>query len=157
MSIRSVWFSLSVLLLAATAPAAAQSGRAHLGPHLAYQVDAEMVGLGAQLGVPVARQLEFYPSFDIYFPDNGSAWGLNFDLKYRITNRVSNWLYLGGGLNLSGSKPDRGASHTTSRANLLMGIESLRGPVHPFAEVRAMLGSGSTAQLAAGLNFTIGR
>ena len=157
MPIRPIVLSLGALLFIAAPPATAQTARSHLGPHLSYQVDAEWVGLGAQLGVPVARQLEFYPSFDIYFPDGGSAWGVNFDLKYRVTNRTSNWLYLGGGLNFTGSKPNRGDTHTTARANLLMGIESLRGPVHPFAEVRAMLGSGSTAQLAAGINFTIGR
>ena len=138
------------------ASAGAQTTRAHFGPRISYNADAELFGVGAQFGVPIARQLEFYPSFDIFFPDNYSMWGLNMDLKYRVNNQPRNWLYVGGGLNFTGTKPDRGSSHTEARANLLAGIESLRGSVHPFGELRAILGNGSTVQLSAGLNFTLG-
>jgi hypothetical protein len=156
MKIRSTFLVLAALVLAGSVPAHAQTSALHLGPRLSYNVDAEMLGVGAQLGVPVARQLEFYPSFDIFFPDQGSSWALNMDLKYRVSSELRNWLYVGGGLNLSGNKPDRGESNTRARANLLAGVESLRGNVHPFAELRAILGSGSTMQLSAGLNFTLG-
>jgi hypothetical protein len=157
LSLRSLRLPVVALLLVLPAGVSAQEGRAHFGPRLSYNVDAEMFGVGAQLGVPVARQLEFYPSFDIFFPDRGSAWGINLDLKYRVSPAASNLLYLGGGVNMSGNKPEGGNSNTRARANLLAGIESRRGPVHPFAELRAILGSGSTVQLAAGLNFTLAR
>jgi hypothetical protein len=107
----------------------AQTNRAHLGPRLTYNFDAELFGIGAQLGVPIARQLEFYPSFDIYFPESGSMWALNADLKYRITtDRSADWLYVGGGVNITGL--DRGsADRTKAGANILFGVEPLRGRV----------------------------
>ena len=39
--------------------------------------------------------------------------------------------------------------------NLFGGIQSLKGRIHPFAEMRFIVNDNSTAQLAAGLNFTL--
>jgi hypothetical protein len=135
--------------------ATAQTSQTHLGPHIGYNFDLEEASLGAQLGVPVARFLEFYPSFDWYLVDAGSFWAVNADLKLRVEGRNTRWLYLGGGLNISNRTDDDDVSRSDSRANFFIGAESLVGRIHPFVELRALLGNGSSAQLAAGLNFTL--
>ena len=146
------------LVLAATmaATAQAQTDKLHLGPRLSYQFDLEELGLGVQLGVPIARHLEFYPSFDYFFVDPGTFWNLNADLKYRLPSPSVEWLYLGGGLNIarsSGSADNSG--RTRAGVNVFIGFESLAGRVHPFGEFRFTANDGSTGQLAAGLNFTL--
>jgi hypothetical protein len=144
----------TVLVMGATASAQAQTHATHFGPRLSYNFDAEAVGVGVQLGVPIARQLEFYPSFDIFFPSVGSLLGVNADIKYRIGRADLSWLYVGTGLNIARTSY-RGNSHSDAGLNLFGGIESLKGRVHPFGEVRFTVGNGSTAQLAGGLNFTM--
>ena len=139
--------------LTAATPVAAQTGRAHLGPRLIYDFDVEEFGVGAQLSVPVARQLEFYPSFDYFFVNPGSLTQLNVDLKYRVPADF-NWLYVGAGLNVS-RRSFRDEGHTDTGLNLFGGYESLRGRVHPFLELRIVAGDGSRVQLAGGLNFTL--
>jgi hypothetical protein len=139
-----------VLMLALAGTAQAQTHKMHLGPRLSYQFDAEEIGLGAQFSVPVAKQLEFYPSFDIFFTSPSSLWSFNADLKWRVAPTSVSWLYLGTGLNLMGSGDGSNAG-----LNLFGGIESLKGRIHPFAEMRFIVNDNSTAQLAAGLNFTL--
>lgn len=144
-----------VLTSAFAAAAQAQTSRLHIGPRISYQFDLEEVGLGVQVGVPVARHLEFYPSFDYFFVDPGSFWNLNADLKYRLEGQGLNWLYLGTGVNIARASAG-GASNTDAGLNLFAGVESLKGRVHPFGEFRFTVGDGSTAMIAAGLNFTLG-
>jgi len=160
MRIRTLTTSLGLaafVLAANPASSEAQTPRVHLGPRLTYNFDLESFGIGAQIGFPIARRLEFYPSFDGYFVDSGSAWALNADLKYRLSsNRSGEWFYIGGGLNISGFSAGD-SDHTDAGANLLAGIEPLRGRVHPFGEARLILGDGSSFQLAGGLNITLGR
>lgn len=50
-----------VLVSAVAGKAGAQTSRLHLGPRIFYQFDLEKIGLGVQLGVPIAHHLEFYP------------------------------------------------------------------------------------------------
>lgn len=141
-------------LIATSATAAAAQGRAHFGPRLSYHLDYEAVGLGAQLGLPIARNLEFYPSGDVFFRDDDSRWSVNADLKYRIAATAVPWFYAGTGLNIA----QRGGNNSSSAGlNLFMGMESRTGRVHPFVEFRYTANDGSTAQLAAGLNFTLAR
>jgi hypothetical protein len=144
---------VAVAALAGTAQA--QTNRLHLGPRLSYQFDVEKLGVGAQLGVPMANRLEFYPSFDYYFVDHGSFFNLNADLKYRIAPVTLHWFYVGTGLNIA--RASNGGSDTNAGVNLFAGAESLKGRVHPFAELRFTAGDGSTGQISAGLNFTLGR
>ncbi|MEZ4411792.1 MAG: hypothetical protein R2910_02235 [Gemmatimonadales bacterium] len=139
---------LLALLFAGTAQAQSQS--VHFGPRLSYQFDAEAIGLGAQLSVPIASHVEFYPSFDVFFVDPGSLWSLNVDLKWRVAPASASWLYLGTGLNIMD-----GGGDSQAGLNLFGGIQSLKGQVHPFAEMRFVVNDNSTAQLAAGLNFVL--
>lgn len=147
------------LVLAATmaGTAQAQTDKLHLGPRLSYEFDLEELGLGVQLGVPIARHLEFYPSFDYFFDDAGTDWNLNADLKYRLPSPSVEWLYLGGGLNIARNHRGSPSNNSGTRAgvNVFIGFESLAGRVHPFGEFRFTANNGSTGQLAAGLNFTL--
>jgi len=144
-----------VLASALAGTAQAQTNRLHLGPRISYEFDLEKVGLGAQFSVPIARHLEFYPSFDLFL-NAGSSWNLNADLKYRIASESVHWLYLGAGLNIA--RRGSSAGHDTRAGlNLFAGAESLKGRVHPFAEFRFTANHGSTGQIAAGLNITLGR
>jgi len=145
-----------VLSSALTGTAQAQTSRFHFGPRLSYQFDLEKIGIGAQFSAPIARHLEFYPSFDYFFVSNGSFWNLNADLKYRIPSESVHWLYLGAGLNIARSGVS-GVHNTRAGVNLFAGVESLKGWVHPFAEFRFTANHGSTGQIAAGLNFTLDR
>ncbi len=148
---------LTMLALSATivgtGAVQAQTSKMHLGPRVSYQFDLKDVGLGAQFSAPIAHHLEFYPSFDIFLVDHGSASNLNVDLKYRIGTHSGDWLYLGTGLNVA--RRGNGDSRTDMGVNAFIGAESLRGRVHPFGEFRFTANNGSTGQLAAGLNFTI--
>lgn len=154
MRLRLAAFIMALGGLAATAPsAAAQTGRTHLGPRVIYDFDYEEFGIGAQLSVPVARRLEFYPSFDYFFVEPGSLTQLNVDMKYRVPADF-NWLYVGAGLNVT-RRSVGDFENTDTGLNLFGGYESMRGNVHPFVEVRIVAGDGSRAQLAGGLNFTL--
>ncbi|HEV8197497.1 MAG TPA: hypothetical protein VGP87_12705 [Gemmatimonadales bacterium] len=146
----------TVLVLASVAAGAAQAQthRLHIGPRVSYQFDYEKLGLGGQFSVPVMKQLEFYPSFDYFFVDVGSAWNLNADLKYRFATESIKWLYAGGGLAIA-HRSAAGIGNTDAGLNLFGGVESLKGKIHPFAEFRFTARNGSTAQISAGLNLTL--
>jgi len=144
------------LMPALGAVASAQTNRLHIGPQIAYDFDIEELGLGVQLGVPIARRLEFYPSFMWYFVDPGSFWNLNADLKYRVASSQPHWLYVGTGLNIARSSFE-GTGNTDAGLNLFAGAESLKGRIHPFGEARLIVGDGSRFQIAGGLNITFGR
>jgi hypothetical protein len=145
-----------VLAPAAARVAQAQTGRVHVGPHVTYNFDIEKIGLGAQLGIPLANLIDFYPSFDVFLVDVGSFAAFNADLKLRPAPVTLSPLYLGAGLNLSRAGFE-GHSNTDTNLNLFGGLEGRTGAVHPFAELRAIVGNGSTVQLSAGVNFTLGR
>ena len=137
------------VVLAGTAHA--QDGSLHLGPRLSYQFDADEIGLGAQLSVPIAHHLEFYPSFDVFFTSPNSLWSLNADLKWRLAARSAPWLYLGTGLNVM----ETSGNGSNAGLNLFGGVESAQGRVHPFAEFRMIVNDNTTGQVSAGLNFTL--
>lgn len=151
--IRMIGTALALTLCTATA-LSAQTHRAHIGPRIGYNFDADAVTLGGQLSLPIGRHLEFYPSADVHLVDEGSLYGVNLDLKYRLPARTARWLYVGGGLGIL-SRSVNNNDHTDTGLNLMLGAESLRGRVHPFAEGRIFLSDGSTAQLVGGLNFTL--
>jgi hypothetical protein len=138
------------LTLAGAGTAQAQDKAMHLGPRLSYQFDAEELGVGAQFSVPIASQLEFYPSFDVFFTDPNSLWSFNVDLKWRVAPSSVSWLYLGTGLNVMD-----GGGDSQAGLNLFGGIESLKGRIRPFGELRFIVNDNSTAQMSAGLNFAL--
>jgi hypothetical protein len=144
-------------LMAGTTAARAQTDHSHLGLHLLYNTTYDEAGMGVQFSAPMARHLEFYPSADIYFQSPGTRWQLNADVKYRAFGEKLDWLYLGTGLNLAFFNVDGASAVTRAGWNLIMGAESLRGQVHPFAEARATVQDQTRFQIAAGVNVTLGK
>ncbi|MEO8478166.1 MAG: hypothetical protein ABI542_00930 [Gemmatimonadota bacterium] len=143
-----------ILTVGTTTTLSAQTSRLHLGPRVGYNFDAKALTVGAQLSVPVARHLEFYPSFDFHNVDVGSLYSINLDIKYRIATASADWLYLGTGLGIT-NRSVRNASKSDAGLNLFVGAESLKGRVHPFGEARVTIANGSQAMLVGGLNFTL--
>lgn len=144
-----------LLVPAITAVAHTQTRRLHIGPHVAYEFTNQDFAIGAQFSVPVAHHLEVYPSFDYYFVDPGSLWAVNADLKWRVARERPDWLYVGTGLNIARSSVGT-LHHTDAGLNLIAGVESLKGRIHPFGEGRLIVSDETRFQLAAGLNFTLG-
>ncbi len=147
---------LGALALMATSARAiqAQTHQVHLGPRLSYHFDAEEIGLGVQMGIPLTRHLEFYPSIDNFFVDAGSFVSLNADLKLRVPLEASNWLYVGTGVNFARTS-FRDINNTRTGLNVFLGAESRKGRVHPFGEIRFISNDGTSAQGAIGLNITM--
>lgn len=144
-----------VVLAAAVAPASAQLQRPHLGGRVGANLDFDEVLLGGHATIPITRWIEFYPSVDVYFPDNGSRYALNADLKAYLPGRSELWWYLGGGLNyLRRNVNDNGDGDVG--VNLLGGFETRSGRVHPFVEGRILLHDNTSFQLQGGLNVTLG-
>jgi len=152
---------LGLLLVAASADAQRRRPRFNLGGdrprfggHIGYAFDGvDKVLLGAQASFPVVPRLSFYPSFDYYFVDVGSRWGLNFDLKFRPPTPYGFW-YVGGGLNILHASAG-GVGGTNTNLNLFTGLEGRRGPIRPFAEARLIVGDGSLFQIGGGLSLTL--
>ena len=146
---------LALGLTTGVSGAAQAQGRSHIGPQLGYNFDYEALVIGGQFSAPIGQHLEFYPSFNYYFVDAGSLFAVNVDPKFRLPIEHPNWLYVGGGLNLARASLG-GASNTDVGVNLIAGVETRTGNVHPFGEFRLSAHNGSTIQLVGGLNFTLG-
>lgn len=142
------------IAMAVTTAVGAQTGAVHIGPRVTYNFDFEKTAIGFQAGFPLGNRIDFAPSVDIFFPDNGSLLGFNADIKVRPLPADAAMLYLGTGLNLT-RVAVRSASNTEAGLNLIAGLEGRAGAVHPFAEVRTILADRTSVQLTAGLNFTM--
>jgi hypothetical protein len=150
MTTRAICAALLLGSAVCTSPLAAQ--RAHFGPHVAYNFDIKETAIGAQLHMPVAYGLEFYPSFDYYLVDSGSLLGINADLKFRTPGRP---LYLGGGLNILRTGGGGSSSNDTG-FDVFAGLETRYAWSHPYVEFRGMFHNGnSTLQAAFGINVTL--
>jgi hypothetical protein len=145
----------TVLLAFAAASYAAAQARPHLGGHIGINTDFEDFYLGAHGTFPLSRIVELYPSFDLYFPDNGTLLGINGDFKFLIPTDRGFGFYAGPGLGILYSSFDD-EDDTSVGLNLFGGIESRRGKVHPFLEVRTLVHDDTSFQLAFGLNITLG-
>ncbi|MBC7897508.1 MAG: hypothetical protein H7066_18965 [Cytophagaceae bacterium] len=151
-------FVMAAFILAGAGAAGAQAtGRpTSVGPRVTYNFDAEAVGIGGHALVPLSTNVDFYPSIDIFLPDNGSLLGANLDFRVHPMPRDAAMLYLGAGLNLMRASAG-GSSNTEAGLNLLGGLEARTGVIRPFGELRLMVGDGSSVALAGGLNIIIGR
>lgn len=152
---RAFRWGLPVVLLVGIATAA-PAQRSHVGPRIGVNFDGDDILLGGHFTIPITGSLEFYPSLDVYFPDNGTLLGFNGDLKYSFPTGEQLQFYAGGGINyLYRSVNDN--SDGDFGVNLLGGLEARGSRVHPFVEGRILLHDNSSFQLVGGLNFTIGR
>jgi hypothetical protein len=146
----------AVVLWGAVPTSLAAQERTHLGFRAGYNFEFEEPAVGVHFAVPIARQFDFYPSLDAFLPASGTRLLFNGDVKYRF-NTATVWEpYLGGGLNLLHRRLD-GAGDSELGANLLGGIETRLGNVHPFFEGRVVVQDDASFQLTGGLNITLGR
>jgi hypothetical protein len=146
----------ALALVAVPSPSAAQAERAHLGLRAGYNFELEEPAVGGHFAVPIVRQLDFYPSLDVFLPETGTRMLFNGDLKYRFATASAWGPYMGGGLNMRYRRV-AGSGNSDLGGNLLAGIETRAGNVHPFFEGRLVMMDDATFQLLAGLNFTLGR
>lgn len=136
-----------VVLLAGATVARAAAQRSHFGVHGGYNFDVKEGLIGAQLHMPIARSIEFYPSFDYYLVDAGSLVGFNADLKFLGRHTP---LYFGGGLNILS-----GGGNSDTGFDLFGGFETRYGRTHPYIEGRFLFHNNSTFQLLFGINLTL--
>ena len=142
------------MVMAGSTVAGAQTGAVHVGPRVAYNFDFEEVAIGFHMGLPIGNRIDFYPSIDIFLPDQGSLLGLNADIKLRPLPADAAMFYVGTGLNLTRVSV-RSESNTEAGLNLLAGLEGRTGAIHPFVELRAILADRTSVQLVGGLNITL--
>ncbi|HUL02715.1 MAG TPA: hypothetical protein VLV16_05725 [Gemmatimonadales bacterium] len=134
----------------ATPNAPASPGRLEIGGHFGYSFDFDQTLVGAQLALPIARQLDLYPSLDWYSGSGSPDWGLNLDLRIRPPRLSQTW-YLGSGVNLLWADGLSG-DHTTN-FNVEGGLETRSGSVRPYFELRMIVGDGTALQLVGGAYF----
>jgi hypothetical protein len=144
-----------IMALAAASYGEAQ-GRSHLGPHIGVNTDFNDLLIGVHGTFPAARWLEIYPSFDVFFPDEGTLLGFNGDFKFLIPTESGFGFYAGPGLGILYSKFED-EDDADLGLNLFGGIETRRGNVHPYLEGRVLLHDNTSFQLVFGLNFTLGK
>jgi len=133
----------------------AQTKNLHIGPRVSFDFDAEFVGVGAQVGIPLGNRVEFYPSFDYFFAeDDQKLWAINADIKARIFGQRMEWLYTGAGVAMEHVEVSP-FDDTDPGVNLFIGAETIRGRIHPFAEARLRFADRNSFALSAGLNFTL--
>ena len=152
---RAVVVAVLLLVAASTAQAQRATGRTYFGPHVGLNFDSDDALIGAQFTFPVTNSIEFYPSLDIYFPNEGSLLGLSMDLKFGLATVQGPHFYVGGGLNVLHSS-FRGEGHSDAGLDLIFGLESRSGPIHPFGEGRVLIHDNTSFQLVGGLNFALG-
>lgn len=142
-----------LLAIGTVRPAQAQ-GRSHIGAHVGYNFDVQRALIGGQLLLPIGRRVEIYPSFDYYFMDTGSLFGISGDVKFRFPTGGPSVFYAGGGVNWLRASAG-GNSATDTGWDILFGLESRWGVTHPYVEGRVITHNNSAFQLAGGLNITI--
>lgn len=141
------------IALATTAGAQAST---HVGMRVGYNFRTEEPILSANLTVPMTSGFEFYPSVDIYTPQTGTRMGFNGDLKFTIpTSSPGPSFYVGGGVGVL-NRNTVNTNSTDVGLNLLMGLETKTGWIHPFAEGKVSFHDRSQLQMIGGLNLTIG-
>jgi len=141
------------LLVGAASAAWAQA--AHLGPRVGGNFDNDEALVGAHVSLPLTSWLDFYPSFNAYFPQLGTRLGFNADAKLRFPPTANFQFYTGGGFGLL-YRDIGGISDTDPGVNMLGGVDARIGRVHPFVEARVGWHDNTMFQLMTGLNFTLG-
>ena len=146
----------SLVLAFAAASSGEAQGRSHLGPHIGINTEFDDILLGVHGTFPVTKYLEIYPSFDLFFPDEGTRLGFNGDFKFLIPTKNGFGFYAGPGLGIIYRSFDDG-DDADAGLNIFGGIESRRGNVHPYLEGRFLVHDDTSFQLVFGLNFTLGK
>ena len=129
------------------------SGPISLGARAGRDFENHAWSLGAQVSVPVGRNLELRPSGDFFFPRDGdTGWQANGDAAIHLGQ--GGGLYAGGGIAFA--HPGNGTTKTGY--NLFFGL-STAAPLDrlkPFAEFRwTFVNHTSPFRLALGFNYRL--
>ncbi|HEV2132045.1 MAG TPA: hypothetical protein VGR27_13115 [Longimicrobiaceae bacterium] len=118
----------------------ARTPSAEFGVRGGYDFDDEVASAGAQLRIPLTREIHLIPSGDVFLDDAPTQWQLNADAVFRPEGLGG--LYGGGGLAFASRDFDEdadGERESRSGFNLLVGLDGgwLGGAtVRPFVEAR---------------------
>lgn len=123
---------------ARAAPARARTPSAEFGVRGGYDFDEDVASAGAQLRIPLTREIHLIPSADVFLDDAPTQWQLNADAVFRPQGLGG--LYGGGGLAFASRDFDAdGERENQSGFNLLVGLDGGwlgSATVRPFVEAR---------------------
>ena len=147
------------------APATVQA-QLEAGPLLAYHTDAEAIGVGAFLTIPVPQLAEGFaiiPSFTWYFPDGFDYFEVNGDVAYYFPVAADSPVapFAFAGLNIARTSVDFGGSfgsvsYTDVGLNLGGGVNFAAGSLHPCAGAKFEIQDATGFVIFGGLGFPIG-
>ena len=154
----------SVALVGMLSAPVASEAQMTAGPLLAYHTDAEAIGVGAFIAIPVPQLSEGFaivPDFMWFFPDGFDYFEVNGDLAYffpvAADSPVSPFAF--AGINISRTSVDLGAfgeaSSTDVGLNLGGGVE-FPGTISPFAGAKFEIQDATGFVLFGGISFAIG-
>jgi hypothetical protein len=147
-----------------SAPVALQA-QMTAGPILAYHTDAEAIGVGAFIAIPVPQLSEGFaivPDFTWYFPDGYDYFEINGDLAYffpvAADSPVSPFAF--AGLNIARTSIDLGTFGSTSNTdvglNLGGGVEFPGSSLSPFAGAKFEIQDATGFVIFGGISFALG-
>lgn len=147
------------LALLAWTPGLAQA-QATLGPVLAYHDDAEAIGIGAALGVPLdelGAGVGLLGDFIWFFPDGFDYWEINGNLTYDFPLQQSTIIpFVLAGLNIARASADGFGGDTQLGLNLGAGIEFDAGTMRPSVGLKVELEGGEGFVIFGTLPFALG-
>lgn len=155
----------SVALVGMLAAPAAVQAQLEAGPMVAYHTDAEAIGVGAFLAIPVPQLAEGFaivPDFIWFFPDGFDYFEVNGDLAYFFPVAADSPVmpFAFAGLNIARTSIDLGtfgsASSTDVGLNLGGGVEFAAGTLNPFAGAKFEIQDATGFVIFGGLGFPIG-
>jgi hypothetical protein len=133
------------------------------GPILAYHTDAEAVGIGAFVGIPIASVagLAIVPDFIWFFPDGYDYFEINGDVVYNFTVGPDSPVvpFAFAGLNIARTSVDIGTtnfSNTDVGLNLGGGVNFQAGSIQPFAGAKFEIQDQTGFVIFGGLGFQVG-
>ena len=142
---------------------ASASAQVEAGPILAYHTDAEAVGIGAYLGVPMASipGLWIVPDFTWYFPDGYDYFEINGNAVYRFEVSPDSPVvpFALGGINIARVSDEFGGvsvSDTDVGLNLGGGVNFQAGSLAPFAGAKFEIQDQTNFVIFGGLGFQLG-
>jgi opacity protein-like surface antigen len=141
---------------------ASASAQMQAGPILAYHTDAEAVGIGAFLGIPIPsiEGLSIVPDFTWFFPDGYDYFEINGDAVYSFTVGPDSPVvpFAMAGINIARFSYDSQFvdSSTDVGLNLGGGVQFSAGTLSPFAGAKFEIQDSTGFVIFGGLSFMLG-
>ncbi|MEO8140217.1 MAG: hypothetical protein ABI742_11250 [Gemmatimonadota bacterium] len=140
------------------APGFAQGDRPELGAQIGYGTNHTKFFIGTQFAYPVMNRLDFYPSFQYYFPGNSvHFWTVDAAVRYwPKLNVKDSGLYAGGGLDIAHTSVTNFGSSTDVGLTLLSGWQfKTTSNLLPFGQIRVVIGTADHIDFGGGVNFRL--